>query len=264
MQRQFVVLALCAACGAVEGSPPPDGAPAIELLDGTLRNGCVLALHMEEPSWSGVTGEVKDDCGGDNPGTVTGSGTTTVANGVRGRAGSFNGAGCIDIPNASALHGTTGLTLSAWILATQLNGGTTNANGVISKRVDNGNQSEYSLSVWLGNHVWVALAGDADANRFSGNATISTGIWTQLTMVYDGSKTDAQRARVYINSSLDASMLVPNPTLTATTSALHVGCMPAPTAGTQQNFIGEIDEVAIWNRPLTDAEIARWYANTKP
>ena len=30
--------------------------------------------------------------------------------------------------------------------------------------------------------------------------------------------------------------------LTPTTAPLHVGCMPAPAAGTQQNFVGEIDE----------------------
>ena len=33
---------------------------------------------------------------------------------------------------------------------------------------------------------------------------------------------------------------------------------------TQQNFLGEIDEVVIWNRALSDAEIAQWYTNTKP
>lgn len=263
MQRQLLLLAIVAGCGNV--TPPTADAPmgTTDLLSGTLRQGCVLALHMDEGSWSGVTGEVKDDCGGDNPGTVSGTGTTTVAGGVRGRAGSFAGGGCIDIPDASTLHGTTGLTMSAWIFPTQLNNGN-NANGVISKRVDSGNQSEYNLSVWTGNHVWVALNGDADTNRFPGNAVISTNVWAQLTMVYDGARPVAQRARVYINGSLDVAGQVPSSTLTPSTSALHVGCMPAPLAATQQNFFGELDEVVIWNRALSDAEIAQWYTNTKP
>jgi hypothetical protein len=246
-------------------NPTPGDAPTgtTDLLNGTLRQGCVVALHMDEGAWSGATGEIKDDCGGDNLGTVNGTGTTTVAGGVRGRAGSFTGGGCIDIPNAEALHGSTGLTMSAWIFPTQLNNGN-NANGVISKRIDSGNQSEYSLSVWTGNHVWVALNGDTDTNRFAGNAVISTNVWAQLTMVYDGTRPQAQRARVYINGSLDVTMPVPNPSLTATTSTLHVGCMPAPASMTQQNFIGELDEVVIWNRALSDAEIAQWYTNTKP
>src|SRR5215203_4104243 len=119
MHRRLLVLAICAGCGNVKDTPP-DAAPMPELLTGSLRNGCVLALHMEEAGWSGVRDEVADDCGNDNAGTVVGSGTTTVANGVRGRAGSFSGSGCIDISDAAALHGATGLTLIAWILPTKL------------------------------------------------------------------------------------------------------------------------------------------------
>ena len=33
---------------------------------------------------------------------------------------------------------------------------------------------------------------------------------------------------------------------------------------TDQNFIGTIDEVLIWNRALSDAELATWYTNTRP
>ena len=271
MQRRLVVLAICAGCGNVQNptsdaapDAPPDAPTATDLLAGTLRNGCVVALHMEEPSWSGAMGEVKDDCGGDNPGTIVGQGTTTVAGGVRGRAGSFTGGGCIDIANASALHATTGLTMSAWIFPTQLDGGVNNANGVISKRTDSGNQPEYSLSVWLMNHVYVDLDGESD--RFNGNAIITTNTWAQLTMVYDGTRQQDQRARVYVNGSLDVTKKETSPSLTPYTSTLHVGCMPAPGAAppTQQNFIGEIDEVAIWNRALTDQEITQWYTNTKP
>jgi hypothetical protein len=261
MQRQLLALAVCAGCGSV-AAPDPDASGSSDLLSGTLRNGCVVALHMNEPSWSGAAGEVADDCGGDNPGTVIGQGTTTVAAGVRGRAGSFTGAGCIDIANAPALHGTTGLTLSAWILPTVLDGGVNNANGVISKRTDAGNQPEYSLSVWTADQVYVDLDGESD--RFNGNAIIATNAWAQLTLVYDGTRPQAQRARLYINGSLDVTKPETSAQLTAYSSILHIGCMPAPKAGTQQNFVGEIDEVAIWNRALTEPEIAQWYGNTKP
>jgi len=261
MQRRLLLLAIVAGCGNVENPAPMDGPPPRDVLNGTLRGGCVLALHMDEASWSGAAGEVKDDCGDDNPGTVVGQGTTTVAGGVSGRAGSFSGNACVEIPNAPALHGTTGLTMSAWILPTKLNNGDT-ANGVISKRIDSGNQSEYSLSVWIGNNVWVDLDGEAD--RFHGAATITEKAWQQLTLVFDGSRALTQRARVYINGSLDVTMQESSASLTPYTSPLHIGCMPAPAAATQQNFIGELDEVVIWNRALTDAEITQWYTNTKP
>lgn len=260
MQRWLLLVALVAACGNVEATAD---APATmtDVLGGTLRQGCVTALHMDEGAWSGATGEVHDDCGDDNPGTIKGS-ANTVANGVKGRAGSFSGNACIDIPDAAALHGATGLTMSAWILPTALNG--VDSNGVISKRVASGVQAEYSLYVWTGNHVWVDLDGETD--RFAGAAIISNNVWAQLTVVFDGTRAQAQRVRVYVNGSLDVTMPETSATLTPYTSTLHVGCMPAPTASppTQQNFIGELDEVVIWNRALTDAEITQWYTNTKP
>ena len=179
-----------------------------------------------------------------------------------GRAGSFTGGGCIDIPSASALHGTTGLTLSAWIFPTVIDGGINNANGVISKRTDSKVDSEYNLSVWIHDHVFVDLDGDND--RFNGSAIITTNAWTQLTLVYDGALLEAQRAHLYVNGSIDAAKQETSASLTPFSSTLHVGCMPAPAAGTLQNFIGLLDEVVIWNRALSDAEVQRWYANTRP
>lgn len=251
-----VALAITAGCGSVQGMPG-DGPPS-EILDGTLRQGCVMALHMDEAAWTGAAGEVHDACG-NNAGTIRGS-ANTVAGGAHGRAGSFSGNACIDIVNAPSLHGSTGLTLSAWILPTALNG--VDSNGVISKRNDVANQAEYSLYVWTGNRVWVDLDGEND--RRDGAAVVSNNAWTQLTVIYDGARPQAQRVRLFVNGSLDATMPETSATLTAYTSPLHVGCMPAPGAGLQQNFLGELDEVVIWNRALTDAEIARWYAVSKP
>lgn len=263
MRRQLLLLAICASCGSVNDPPPPDSAPPPDLLTGTLRNGCVLALHMDEASWSGAPGEIGDDCGNDNPGTLVGQGTTTVDNGARGRAGNFSGSACIDIPDAEMLHGTTGLTLSAWILPTKLNHGE-DANGVISKRTRGGFENEYSVAVWVNDHVWVDLDGETD--RFEGATAILERTWAQVTVVFDGASPAAQRARVYINAALDVTRPETSATLTRYPSTLHVGCMPAPTAPTptQQNFIGLIDEVVIWNRALDNAEIAQWYMNTRP
>ncbi len=263
MQRQLLALAIASGCGNIQGPPPPDSPPPPELLTGTLRNGCVLALHMDEAAWSGATGEIKDDCGNDNPGTIIGQGTTTVADGVRGRAGSFTGGACIDIADADTLHGTAGLTLSAWILPTKLNNGD-GANGVISKRRGGNDQAEYSVSVWIDNRVWVDLDGETD--RFEGTTTIMERAWAQLTVVYDGTRPLAERVRTYVNGVLDTTKPETSALLARTTSTLHVGCMPAPTAAppTDQNFIGTIDEVAIWNRALSEAEIATWYTNTRP
>jgi hypothetical protein len=268
MRRQLVLLAVFAGCGSVNGPGTPDGQttldapPVTEVLTGSLRTGCVLALHMDEASWSGISGEVKDACGNDNPGTLIGQGNT-VPNGAHGRAGSFSGNACIDIPNAETLHGTTGLTLSAWILPTKLNHGS-DANGIISKRTSGNNQNEYSVAVWIGDQVYVDLDGETD--RFNGNAVILENMWTQITVVYDGALAATQRASVYLNGTLDVTRPETSAVLTKYASTLHVGCMPAPTAPdpTQQNFIGELDEVVIWNRALNNGEITAWYTATRP
>ena len=257
MHRQLLLLAIVAGCGNVEGPAADAPAGSTDLLSGTLRQGCALALHMDESAWSGVAGEIRDDCGNDNLGTIAGA-ASTVPNGAKGRAGSFSGSACIAIPDAAALHGATGLTLSAWILPTALNGA--DANGVISKRIAMGSQSEYNLYVWTGNHVWVDLDGEND--RFSGTALITNNTWQQLTMVFDGSRVAAQRVRVFVNGTLDVTMPETSASLTAFTSTLHVGCMPAAT--TPQNFIGQLDEVVIWSRALTDTEITQWYMATRP
>jgi len=268
MRRRLVLVALWAGCGNVNDPGPTDGQPGsdapqvTEVLTGSLRTGCVLALHMDEASWSGISGEVKDACGNDNPGTLIGQGNT-VPNGAHGRAGSFSGNACIDIPNAETLHGTTGLTLSAWILPTKLNHGS-DANGIISKRTSGNNQNEYSVAVWIGDQVYVDLDGETD--RFNGNAVILENIWTQITVVYDGALAATQRASVYLNGTLDVTRPETSAVLTKYASTLHVGCMPAPTAPdpTQQNFIGELDEVVIWNRALNNGEITAWYTATRP
>jgi hypothetical protein len=252
--RRLAVLGALAACGTVAA---PSDAPSADSDLGTLRNGCALLEHMDEAAWTGATGEVRDDCGGDNNGTALG-GITTVAGGVRGRAGSFDGNGCIEIADAPALHASTGLTISAWVNPTSLDAA--DAFGIVSKRIDTGNQAAYSVYVWTGDHVWVDLDGEND--RFSGVAVIQNNVWTQITVVYDGSEVQQQRVHVFVNGALDITSGETSATLPPLTSPLHVGCLPSSVA--VQNWKGLLDEVGVWTRPLTGAEIAQWYEQTKP
>src|SRR5512139_2696744 len=137
MQRQLVVLAIAAGCGNVQ--PPPDAPPDIDLMQG-----CVLKAAMDEASWA-APGSAVNACG-TGAGSVTGTGATTIVDATRGRVGSFSNDACLEFASTDALHGTTGLTLSAWIRPTALNG--EDSNGVISKRADKAVEAEYSLFVW--------------------------------------------------------------------------------------------------------------------
>jgi len=239
-------------CGEV--ATPPVDAPVDP---GSLLNGCALLEHMDEPAWTGTAGEVGDACGGDDNGTALG-GITTVDGGVRGRAGSFDGNGCIEVEDAASLHASTGLTISAWINPSGLDG--VNALGIVSKRTDENTDEAYSVYAWEGDVVWVNL--DGEDSRFMGKVGLENGTWSQVTMVYDGTKDIQQRASVFIDGGLDVTSGEASAALPAATSLLHVGCLPSSIA--VQNFKGLIDEVAIWTRPLSGAEVAAWHDMTKP
>jgi hypothetical protein len=116
--------------------------------------------------------------------------------------------------------------------------------------------------VWLNHDAYVDLDGQDD--RFPSRSAIALNTWTQVTVVYDGTQAVDQRAQIYINGMLDSAHSETSASLTAFTSALHIGCMPAPAMTLEQGFVGELDEVAIWNRALTALEIAQWNVNTRP
>lgn len=258
--RGLVALMLVAGCGQV-ADPPPDVGQR-DLLEG-FRGGCVLALHMDEASFSGAAGEVIDDCGGDNPGSIDGSVVAMPGAGVRGGALSFPGNGCITIPDATQLHGVTGLTLSAWINPSALKNGN-NADGLISKRTGTNMDAEYSLSVWTQYHVWTSFNGDNDnESRFQGNVTVTVNNWIQITSVYDATQPQAQRAKIYVNGAIDSVGTTVTSALKAYPSVLHIGCMPSSPTNPQY-FAGLMDEVVIWNRALSETELKAWYNATKP
>lgn len=259
MHRRLVVLALTAGCGSVQNQGPPDGTPPDGSID--LARGCALKAQMDEASWPTTGSPVINSCGGAG-GRITGSTAMPASDAFRGRVGSFSGNACVDFTSTPALHGTTGLTMSAWIKPTGLN--MVDSNGVITKRVDRGVQSEYSLNVWTGNHVWVDFG---DTDRYSGTATLTNGSWVQLTAVFDGTRPAGDRVRLFINGMPDPLQhaVIGNlgTALPSYDSPVHVGCTPAPTAmpPTQQTFQGQLDNVTIWNRALSDAEIAQLHAN---
>jgi hypothetical protein len=268
MYRQVVALALTAGCGSVQNPTTPDG--SIGSTDGgpsdgatvDLARGCALKAKMDETSWPTTGNPVLNSCGTAG-GALTGAGAMPIKDPVRKQVGSFSGTACIDFASTAAFHGTTGLTMSAWIKPTGLNG--VDSNGIITKRLDRGVQSEYSLFVWTGNHVWVDFG---NTDRYSGTAVLTnSGSWVLVTAVFDGTRAAADRVRLFINGAPDPLQHQTvgdlGTTLPSYDAPVHLGCTPAPSAQppTQQTFIGELDDVTIWNRALSDDEIAQLFTN---
>lgn len=267
MHRLLVVVAV-AACGSVDALPDdasrdaalPDAAAVDARSVPDLKKGCVLKATMDEPSWTGTSRPVVNACGSGG-GSVVGAGADTTMDADRGRVGSFSMDACVDFPSAPDLHGTTGLTMSAWIRPTGLNG--EDSNGVISKRDDKNVNSEYGLFVWTGSKVYVDLG---NSDRYAGTAAVARDVWTQLTAVFDSSLPPADRVRLFINGVSDPLQHVTigdlGSSLPSYNSPVHLGCTPAPSIvpPTNQTFRGQLDNVTIWNRALGTDELAALYA----
>lgn len=242
-----------AACGNVEDPDP-------------LIQGCSFYATMDEETWNGTPGEVKDSCGGDDHGKAL-AGVVTVPNGARGRAASFptDRKGCIEVPDSIRLRPTDALTMSAWVNPTGLLGGDQEALGIISKRTQKDVDDSYNLSLWTNDKAWVELQNSDD--RMGGNTTILNNRWTQITAVYHGTKLPSERVRLYVNGTQDRVLTETAMSLSSADIPLRIGCMLGLTSAnvmTTQSFVGLMDDVVIWKRPLSGDEVAEWFRVTDP
>lgn len=80
--------------------------------------------------------------------------------------------------------------------------------------------------------------------------------WTHVAVTFD-----SKSLNLYINGKLAKSHELQNPGPIAETGGLIIG---GHRAGTGSNYTGLIDEIAIWNRTLTTAEISNLYNGGKP
>ena len=186
------------------------------------------------------------------PGTLTGGAALTAPGKFGAKAVSLNGTSqSVDLGNPAALQITGQITIAAWVKATATNGirnilnkgHAFSPNGEITLRIVDG---QYQGGSWNGaNHIAVSAAGQAASD---------VGQWVHLAIVYDGSATwRLYRNGTQIGSTVDG------------TGAVAVGAnwaIGARGGGGERFFAGTIDEVCIFNRGLTAAEVGQVYANT--
>jgi len=175
-----------------------------------------------------------DVSGNGNNGTI--SGATWTASGKYGNALSFNGTNAlVTINNAASLQLTSGMTLEAWVYPTTISN---KWRDVIYK----GNYNYY-LEGSSNNSRRPALGGTFGTPVYGTALTANT--WTHLTGSYDG-----PTMRLYVNGVQVASR--------AQTGAIATSTNPLQIGGDSiygQYFVGRIDEVRVYNRALSAAEI---------
>ena len=187
---------------------------------------------------SGVV--VTDASGNSNTGAV--SGATWTTSGRYGNALSFNGSSNrVDINDASLLDLTTGMTLEAWVFPTSSTGWRT---AIMKERSGGMTYALYANNNASRPAVYVRIGGRD--RSVTGSASLTLNTWNHLAATYDGTT-----LILYVNGNRVGSLTVRG-SITVTSQALRIG---GSTALSSRYFSGRIDEVLIYNRALSQAEI---------
>ena len=199
--------------------------------------GLAAAYSFDEGSGATAT----DLAGKGNNGTLT-NGATWAAAGKYGGAISFDGVNdLVTIADSASLDLTTGMTLAAWVRPS-VTGWPYRT--VVMKEQPGG----LAYAMYLTDQtrpLSTVFSGGAERVA-SGTAALAANTWTHLAATYDGTN-----LRLYVNGTL-VTTTPWSGTITASTGALRIG---ANTIWPEEAFQGLIDEVRVYNRALTLAEL---------
>jgi hypothetical protein len=198
--------------------------------------GLVAAYGFDE----GTGTTAGDGSGGGHAGAITGATWSTA--GKFGNALSFNGASSmVTVADNAALHLTTGMTLEAWVRPAANSGWRT----VVMKERSGG--LAYSLYGYDNSAKPPAVYGNfgGDDVKASGGSALPLNTWSHVAGTYDGAT-----LRLYVNGVQVATKAQAG-ALPTSTSPLRIG----GNSAWGEYFSGLIDEVRVYNRPLSAAEI---------
>lgn len=221
---------------------------------GAMNGNTLLVFHMPFDGNQIRNGLFLDTSGKANHGTASNIATTTFyAPGVIGQGVRFDGTNnVITVLDSTSLDSTSKITISIWIRPTLLDGA---ARGVISKRTGSG-ASGYSYSMFFSTGDKLNVDIDDSVERFASNTTFLVNKWYHVVLVYDGTLTAAQRAKLYINGTLDVTSTEGSSTIPNEASNLLLGFLTAGSAYYQ----GNMDDVRIYKETaLTASEVKQLY-----
>ena len=152
---------------------------------------------------------------------------------------SFDGSSMVQVPSAPSLGLSSAMTLSGWIRPAVSQGGW---RAILQRQADayflNASTSVGPLRPGGGGTFGGGI------NYVTGPSASPVGSWTHVALTYDGSL-----LRLYVNGVQAASANV--------SGAIQQSSNPLWIGGNQynENFVGLIDDVRVYNRALTQAEI---------
>ncbi|HGJ66167.1 TPA: LamG domain-containing protein [bacterium] len=197
-------------------------------------NGLVLYLPFN--------GDAMDASGNGNNGVIVGN-----ANWVAGKfdkAMLFDGATYIEVadkPN-SGFDNVPGLTIELWIKIDEHHD-----NGIVVKLSNAGQYwpCSYNLETWSDQLIYFDIG--ADIGKYT-TSNYPLGEWFHMAGVFDGK---AKEDRLYVNGELKSTTARPETVVPDGDLPVYIGCV----APGQLFFKGTMDDLAIYSRALTQAEI---------
>lgn len=188
-------------------------------------------------------GNANDESGNGNNGTVNEATLTTDRSGNPNRAYSFDGVNdYIEINNSSSLNLTNALSISCWTVKIS----SSSASSVISKDIPATDQG-YRFDFLNEKGRFVKQGNTFDMT----NLVYSQNIWYHTVILIDGAN-----LKYYINGILDKSYVS---TLPVRTTSLPLLIGSDAEMNPSRFFNGKIDDIRIYNRPLTEADIQLLY-----
>jgi uncharacterized protein (TIGR02145 family) len=215
--------------------------------------------------WWGFNGNAQDGSGNGNHGTVNGATLTTDRFGNQNGAYSFDGVDdYIQGVFTNFPLGGSARTISAWIYLTQTN--TNYVNFVASWGLGTSSQSSanqaFGFVVNSPNQIGIWQAFGISQNvEFFNNANIPLNTYTNaaVTIDYNG------YFIFYINGIPVYNNVIIGMNTIANNNVFNLGkSSHTNTDGWAGHFLGQIDDIGIWNRALTPQEITNLYTSQLP
>jgi hypothetical protein len=208
--------------------------------------------------WWPFNGNANDESGNGNNGTVNGATLTADRFGTTGSAYQFNAANSHNIV-MSAVTGSNALTVSYWVLSSISNNGVV----VVQNNISNSSQTAFSSFFGVNNNNPSNLITGGNSGGVCstlGNGTFAStpstqylNAWQNISIVYLSNG----NVDLFINGQIAASQNGSSYNVCNQNNSFRVG-------GPWWNndpcyFQGKIDDIGIWNRALTPAEVLALY-----
>jgi N-acetylneuraminic acid mutarotase len=211
-----------------------------------LMNGLVGWWKFDEGS--GVV--AYDSSGNGNDGNLTNGPTWT--SGKIGGALSFDGVDdFVVIPATSDLDLQT-LSIFSWVYSSNYI-----QDGFIFEKTTNGfSNTQYNLFLWNNNKIYLRTKPPNAGSEYEGDLRTDTNLssWNLISGTYDGAS-----KKIYINSNMVASMSWSSPVDTNPNGISKIGAYSNSSGGSDYCFNGKLDDIRIYNRALSAAEVQALY-----